>query len=51
VVGIKTRLEECPTLAGIVVKVDGEQVGIDGKTYPDGKFLKCRVSFREPAFN
>lgn len=58
--GVKTRIEE--TLdpkcnqSGVedlsvffIVKVDGTQKGTDGKTYPDGKFLKS-VNFEEPCY-
>lgn len=50
-VGIETRLEDCPTMPGYIIKVQGNQTGKDGKNYPDGKFLKCRVSFHGPKFN
>ncbi len=49
-VGIVTRVEDCPTFEGHIVKVSGTQIGKDGKKYPDNKFLKCRVGFKEPVF-
>lgn len=48
--GVKTRLEQCQTFPGFVVKVDGDQTGSDGKFYPNNKFLKCIYSFKEPQF-
>jgi NTP pyrophosphatase (non-canonical NTP hydrolase) len=51
VVGISTRVYDCPTFEGYIIKVDGEQTGLDGKLYPNGKFLKCRVGFKEPVLN
>lgn len=49
-VGIETRLEECSTFPGWIIKVKGSQTGKDGKFYPDGKFLKCRINFKPPQF-
>lgn len=50
-VGVETRLEECSTFPGWIIKVQGNQTGKDGKYYPDGKFLKDRKNFKQPQFN
>ncbi len=47
--GLRTYMEPS-TAGGYVVKVDGDQKDNGGKFFPDGKFLKCAVGYKEPVF-
>ncbi len=47
--GLHTRMEES-IAGGYVIKVDGDQKDNEGKFFPDGKFLKCAIGYREPVF-
>lgn len=50
-IGVETYSELCPTVSGFIVKVKGDQYDKKGKFYPNNKFLKCVVGFKEPVFN